>query len=169
MPPGGWRFQAAQQRLTLLAVLGGIDVLELGAENAHAAAASGAARLIAGLTAELDDNANRLLVLDDVHDILEEERLEVQRSDVLKSVETVSGCCDDDGLEAGLLDRPHSVDGRVVEFDALAIRIGPDPSTTDLLFGAGLHFVFRFVCRVIVRGGRFEFSSASIDHFVDRF
>ena len=72
------------------------------------------------LAAEGHHHAHGLLHLDDVHDILGEQRLKVQtvggvivRGDGLRVV------VDDDHLVAQLLQRPDAVDGGVVELDAL--------------------------------------------------
>ncbi|MNV63994.1 hypothetical protein D3C71_1566180 [compost metagenome] len=113
--------KAGQQRFEPLAVFRFVDALQTCAENLHAGCAKRSREIDRRLPAELNDNADRLLLLDDVHDVLEEERLEIQ---AVRSIEVcrygLRVIVDDNRFIARFLDRPDRMYGGVVELDALA-------------------------------------------------
>ena len=125
-----------------------------------------------GLAAEGHDDTDRLLDLDDVHDVFRRQGLEVQavrgvvvRGDRLRVV------VDDDDVVAQLFERPDAVDRGVVELDALSDADGAraedhDGRLAGTLKGAGLAMFV--VGRIEVRCGGREFRGAGVDHFIDR-
>ncbi len=73
------------------------------------------------LAAEAHHHADRLLHLDDVHDILGEQRLEVQPvGGIVVRGDSLGVVVDNHHLIAQLLQRPHTVDRGVIKLDALA-------------------------------------------------
>ncbi len=70
--------QALDHLLEALAVFGTVDGVRTGADDRHAGLFEGAAELQRGLAAVLDDHALGLLDADDLSDVLEGHRLEVQ-------------------------------------------------------------------------------------------
>ena len=107
--------------------------------------------------------------MDDVHDVLTGERLEVE----LVSRGIVGGdglriVVDDDGLEAELPDRPHGMDRGVVKLDALPNANGAGAEDDDLFAVHNDGFVFRSVGRIEVRNIAVELTGAGVDHFINR-
>ena len=83
--------KAAEKLLELVPVLRQIDLVRRGADQPHPRLVQGPRQVDSGLPSELDNNALRLLPLDHLQHVLGGERIEVSRSAVSKSVETVSG------------------------------------------------------------------------------
>ena len=75
---GARRPSSAEQVAEALAILGEVDRRRAGAEDRHAALDQPARELERRLAAELHDDADRLLALDDLEHVLGRERLEVQ-------------------------------------------------------------------------------------------
>ena len=80
------------------------------------------------LPAEGDHHAVGLLDVDDVHDVLERERLEVQLVGRVVVVDTVSGLQFTMIVsKPGLVQSVAGVHAAIVELDALADAVGPAP------------------------------------------
>ena len=120
------------------------------------------------LSAELDDNAFRLFLVDDVEHIFRGQRFKIQSVGDIK----VRGygfrvVVDDDGLDAHFLERPYGVYRAVVKFHALTDADWPGAQHDDLALTR--HRDFILLCaegRVIVRRCGFKFGRTGIDHLV---
>ena len=67
-----------------------------------------------------DDDALRFLKVDDIHDVFDGERLEIELiGEGIVGRDGLWVVVDDDSLIAFLLNRPNSVRGRIVELNAL--------------------------------------------------
>ena len=112
--------ELAQQPVEPLAVLGGVDALGRGAEDADALGVEELGQLDGRLPAEGDDDADGVFGLDDAPDVLLGQRLEVQPvGDVEVGGHRLGVVVDDDDLVAQLAERLRAVDRGVVELDAL--------------------------------------------------
>ena len=67
-----------QHFLKLMTVLGPVDIFQARAHDLHAALDQLVRQVDGGLSAELHDHAKGLLQIDDMHDILDRQRLEIQ-------------------------------------------------------------------------------------------
>ena len=164
-----WNVQFGQQRLESLPVLGPVQVRQLGAEDSHPVCRQRGSEVDGRLTAELDDDSLRLLQIDDVQDVLDGERLEVQLvGDGEVGGDRLRVRVHDDGLVASSLDRLDAVDGGVVELDALpdADRAGSQYEDAGTI--AARRLVLLLVAGVEVRGLRLELTGAGVHHLVDR-
>ncbi|MNJ41100.1 hypothetical protein D3C77_360110 [compost metagenome] len=121
------------------------------------------------MSSKLDNDANRLLLFDHVHYVLEEERLEIE------SIRCVEVCryrlrivVNDNCFVASLLNRPDGMHGRVVEFNPLADPNRAGAEHKDFLLLGLQNFILGLISRVIIRRGCFELRGARIYHFVYR-
>ena len=172
--PGGttrslWDPQLRKQGLESLTVLGAVEVGKLGAQDRHPGSLQLARKVDGRLATELDDDPLRLLEVDDVHDVLDGERFEVQLvGDGEVGGHRLRVGVHDDRLIPGGLDGLDRVHGGVVELDALTDADRPGAQHQDA--GAiRLHrLVLHLVGRVEVRGRGVELAGAGVDHLVDR-
>jgi hypothetical protein len=108
-------------------------------------------------------------VLDDVQHVLEGQRLEVQAvGGVVVGRHGLRVGVDHDRLEAGLAQRPHGVDGGVVELDALTDAVRSRAEDDDLPAVGGADLVLPLVGGVVVRGVGLELGGAGVDRLEDR-
>ena len=150
------------QGVPALAILGQVDGVGAGAE--HQVAGQQPGQLQRGLPAEGDDDADRLLGLDDVHDVLVGERLEVEPvAGVVVGGHRLGVAVDHDRLEAGVVEGEAGVDAAVVELDALADAVGARAEDDDLRLVAGADLVLVLVGRVVVRRVGIELGRAGVD------
>ncbi|MNI54318.1 hypothetical protein D3C73_1092080 [compost metagenome] len=144
--------EAGQQRFEPFAVLSFVNARQAGAKNVHAGSCQRSCKVDGRLAAKLHDNADRILLRDYVHYILEEQRFEIEP---VRSVEVrghgLRVIVDNDGFVAGVLNRPYRMNGRVVEFNPLADtdRTGAE-NNYFLLIGMS-YFVLCLIGRVVVR------------------
>ena len=130
-------------------------------------------QLYGRLSAERHDRAVRFFGRYDVVDVLGRERLEIQPVCGVEVGGHRFGVVVDYGdVAARLFERPHAVDGRVVEFDALAYSYGTGAEDYDAALARRpfLH-EFRRLVLVVVRGievRRFggELRAAGVDHLI---
>ena len=109
-----------QQGIEPFPVLCHVDGLGAGAQDRDTVAVQELGELDGRLAAEGHHHAHGLLHLDDVHDILGEQRLKVQTvGGIIVRGDGLGVVVDDDYLVAQLLQRPDAVDGGIVELDAL--------------------------------------------------
>ena len=109
-----------EQGIKPLAVLGDVNALGRGAEDADAVAVERLRERDGGLAAEGDYDADGLLHVDDLQHVLSRERLEIQPvGGVVVRGDGLGVVVDDDDVVAHGLERPHAVDGRIVKLDAL--------------------------------------------------
>jgi hypothetical protein len=88
--------------LEALAVLGSVDGIGRRADDRHARRLQVARELERRLPAELHDHALGLLLVDDLEDVLERERLEIEAvGRVVVGRDGLGVAVDHDGLEAG--------------------------------------------------------------------
>ena len=122
------------------------------------------------LSAELNDDAIRLFLVDDVEHVFRRQRLEIEavgnievRRDRLRVV------VDDDRLNAHLAKRPNGMHGAIVKLDALPDADRARAEHDDLARIRWAHLVLLCVeCRVVVRCRCLKFRSARVDHLVAR-
>ena len=109
-----------EQGVEPLAVLGDVDALGRCAEDADAVAVERLRERDGGLPAEGDHDAGGLLDVDDLQHVLSRERLEIQAvGGVVVRGDGLGVVVDDDDIIAHGLERPHTVDGRIVKLNAL--------------------------------------------------
>ena len=129
--------EAVEEGLEALAVLGEVDGVGRGAEDRDAGVVQGVGELQRRLAAELDDDAVQRAVLlldaEDLEDVLEGQRLEVEAvGGVVVGGDGLGVAVDHDGLVAGLGQREAGVAAAVVELDALADAVGAAAEDDDL-------------------------------------
>ena len=160
-----------QQLVEPLPVLRHVDGLGAGAQDGDTVAVQELGEFDGRLAAEGHHHAHRLFHLDDVHDILGEQGLEVQavggvivRGDGLRVV------VDDDYLISQLLQGPDAVDGGVVELDALADADGAGAQHHDdglAAAGEGPGFAELVKGRIEIGGLGVKLRAAGIHHLVN--
>ena len=159
--------QLQQELFKAVAVFGALDRVGLRADHFHAALHQRLDEIDGGLAAERRDHAERLFQLDDVHHVLDRERLEVEliRAGIVRG-HGLGVVVDDDGLVARLADRLDRVNGGVVEFHALpdADRAGAEDKDLFALGDNGL--VLLLVGGVEVGDVAFKLARAGVDHLV---
>ena len=170
---GALDLQLFEQFVKPFAVLRGVDVLRLSAEDAYLLAAKHLGQLDRRLSAECDDDAVRLLGVEYAEHVLVRQRLEVQPvGGVEIGGDGLGVVVDDDHLEPLAFERPDAVDGRIVELDALSYADGTGAEDDDLLLVGRMLFeeLLRLVLVVVggieVRRLRLEFRRAGVDHLV---
>ena len=162
--------EALEQGIKPLAVLGDVNALGRGTEDADAVAVERLRERDGGLPAEGDHDADGVLDIDDLQHVLSRERLEIQAvGGVVVRGDGLGVVVDDDDVVAHGLERPHAVDGRIVKLDAL-----PDADRTraehhdDGLAAAreGARLAARVGAGVEIRRLRVKFGGAGVDHLV---
>ncbi len=152
-----------------LAVLGEVDGVRARPEDLHARAVEGQGQLQGRLAAELDHDALGLLHLENAHDVLEGEGLEVEAvRRVVVGRDRLGVAVDHDGLEPLLPEGEGGVAAAVVELDPLADAVGAAPEDHDLPAARRLRLAFPLVGRVEVRRVGLELGGAGVDPLVDR-
>ena len=160
----------AEQRVELLAVLGEVYALGGGAEDLHALGDEEVRQRYGRLPAEGHDDADGLFHLDDAHDVLGAERLEVEAGGgVVVRGDRLGVVVDDDDVVAHLAQGLHAVDGAVIELYALADADGAGAEDDDRLaalgaLGAGVAAALGHGVE-IGRAG-LELGGAGVDHLV---
>ena len=123
------------------------------------------------LAAESHHHAHGLLHLDDVHDILGEQRLKVQAiGGVIVCGDGLGVVVDDDYFVAQLLQRPDAVDGGIVELDALTDADGAGAQHHDdglAAAGEGPGFAELVKGRIEIGGLGVKLRAAGIHHLVN--
>ncbi len=161
--------QALDHLLEALAVFGTVDGVRAGADDRHAGLFEGAAELQRGLAAVLDDHALGLLDADDLKDVLEGHRLEVQAvGGVIVGGDGFRVAVDHDGLVAVFAHRQRRVHAAVVELDALADAVRTAAEDHDLLAARRVGLALFLIGRIHVGGVGGELGGAGIDALVDR-
>jgi hypothetical protein len=154
--------------LEKFAVLGALDRLDAGADDGDAVGLQPCREIERSLPTELDDDAIGLLVVADVEDVLERERLEEKFvAGVVVGGDGLRVGVDHQRFVADFAEGEGGVDATVVELDALPDAVGPAAEDHDFLLGAGADFVELVVVRrIIVRRVGFEFGGAGVDEAV---
>ena len=163
--------EAVEQGGEAVAVLGEVDGLGLGPHDGHAGGLEARRQVDGGLAAQRDDDPRRPLDLDDVHDVLEGERLEVQAvGRVVVGRDGLGVAVDHDRLEAQVAQGIRGVHAAVVELYALADAVGAGREDhhartlcLDMLGGAAAH-----VGEVVVAGVALELAGAGVDRLDGR-
>ncbi len=126
-----------------------------------------------GLATELDDHADQrpglLLGVDDLQDVLDGERFDVEPvSGVVVGGDRLRIAVDHNRLVAGVRQRHHRVATGVVELDALPDPVGPAAQHDHPWPVAGGDLGLAVIGRVVIRRGRGELGRAGVDGLVDR-
>ncbi|MNB99624.1 hypothetical protein D3C75_469130 [compost metagenome] len=161
--------QTGQQCFEPLAVFSFVDARQAGSEDVHTGCRQRRSKVDGRLAAELHDNPDRILLGNDVHYIFKEQRFKIQpvrRIEIRRHRLRV--VVDNNGLIAGVLDRPYRVNSGVVELNPLADTDRARAEYYNLLLVGMNNFVFCFISRVVVRCRCFEFSRTRIYHLEDR-
>ena len=158
-----------QELFEAVAVFRALDRVRLRADHLHAALHQRLDEVDRRLPAERRDDALRLFQLDDVHHVLDRERLEIElvRAGVVRG-DGLGVVVDDDGLIARLADRLHRVDGGVVELHALPDADRARAEDEDLLALGDDGFVLLLIGGVEIGDVAFKLARAGVDHLVDR-
>ena len=120
-----------EQARELAAVLRRLYDLRAGAEELHAARCEVEAEAQRGLPAEAGEYARRLFAFEYRHRVVDGQRLEVERVGyVVVGADRLGVDVHHYRADAAAAQRLYGLDAAVVEFDACAIRIGPEPRTT---------------------------------------
>ena len=108
--------------------------------------------------------AGGLLDVEDVGDVLEGQRLEVEPvAGVVVGRDRLGVAVHHHGLEAGVAKGEAGLDAAVVELDALTDAVRARPEDDHLRAVAGAHLVGVLVGRVVVRGVGVELGAAGVD------
>ena len=111
--------------LEALAVLGVVDGLDVGSDDLDAQLGQRLGQIYGCLSAERYHDTVGMLQLNDIHDVLYRQGLEVEFvADRIVGRYGFGVVVYDDGLVTGILDGPYCVYGRVVELDALTVTYG---------------------------------------------
>ena len=121
-----------------------------------------------GLTAEGGNDAKGLFQLDDIHDILYAERLEIQliRAGVIGG-NRLGVVVDDDGFIARLFDGLYGMNGGIVKLYALTDTNGPRAKHNDLFLIRDHRLIFFLVGGIEVRNVAVKLGCAGVDHLVN--
>jgi len=154
-----------------LAVFGELDVLRRGADDADAVFFEAFGEIQRRLAAELDDDAEHLVVdvfaLVDVEHVFEREGLKVELvGGIVVGGDGLGVGVDHDGLEAELAQGEAGMDAAVVELDALADAVRAATEDHDFLAVVVAHLVLDAVGGVVVRREGFELGGASVHEAV---
>jgi hypothetical protein len=154
-------------------VLGKVDGFRGGAEDGHAGVGQLLCELQRRLATELNEDthhaAGTFLGGDDLEDVFERQRLEVQAGgDVVVGGDRFRVAVDHDGLVAGLAQCHGGVDAGVVELDALADAVGAGAEDQDRRLGVQRNLVLLVIGRVVVGRVGGEFGGAGVHRLVDR-
>ena len=160
-----------QQGIEPLPVLCHVDGLSAGTQNGDTVAVQELGELDGRLAAESYHHAHGLLHLDDVHDILGEQRFKVKAiGGIIVRGDGLGVVVDDDYLVAQLLQRPDAVDGGVVKLNALADADGAGAKHhNDRLAAAGEGPGFAELIKRGIEIGSLgiELRAAGVHHLVD--
>src|SRR2546425_139865 len=119
------------------------------------------------LAAKLKDDPVRVLLFDDVQNVLDQERFEVQaRGDVEVGGDRLRVVVRNDRGDALLPQREDALDAAIVELDALADPDGSTADNQDLASFQGRRLARRLVRRIEVWRPRLEFAAARVHHLV---
>ena len=121
------------------------------------------------LAAELHDDAEWFFLPDNVNDVFEGQRLEIQtiRRVVIRR-HRLRIAIDHDGFKTLFLEGERCMAAAIIEFNSLPDPIGSAAENHDLLSIRRLGLVFFFVRRIKVRRVGFEFRGAGVDALVHR-
>ena len=157
--------QVAAQGVPLLAILGQVDRRRASPGDQLRGQCGG--QLQRGLAAQRDDDAHRLLGIDDVGHVLRGERLEVEAvTGVVVGRHGLRVAVDHDGLEAGLPQSKAGVYAAVVKLNALADPVGARPQDHHLGPVGRPDLVLVLPGRVVVRRFGSELRCAGVDRLV---
>ena len=116
------------------------------------------------LAAQRHDDSRWLFCFDDVVDILEGQRFEVEPvAGVVVGRNRLRVAVDHDRLIAGLGELEAGVDTAVIELDALTNTVRSRTEDHDLLTVRWAHFAVVFPCRVVIRRLRIELGTTGVD------
>ncbi len=163
--------QAVEQAREAIAILGQVDGLGLGAHDGDARGLEPAGKVDGGLATQCHDDAHGLLDLDDVHDVLEGERLEVEAvGGVVVGRDGLGVAVDHDRLVALGLERVRGVNAAVVKLDALANAVGAgrEDHHAGLLCLRALGGATVLVGEVVVTRASSKLAGAGVDGLHER-
>src|SRR5712675_659407 len=161
--------EAIDELLEALAVFGHVDHVGRGADDRHSVRLEIPGELQRRLTAELDDHAVGFFLVDDLEDVLQRKRLEIEAvGGIVVGRDRFRVAVDHDRLEAVFAQRERRVHAAVVELDALSDAIRSAPQDDHLFPIGGRRLALLLVSGVHVRGPRREFRRAGIDSLVRR-
>ena len=152
-----------EERGEAAAVLGDVEGLVARAQHRNAVAVELFGELQGRLAAELDDDTFRLLVADDVVDVLPEDRLEVEAvGGVAVGGHRLRVAVDHDGLVASGAGRHDAVHAAVVELNALADAVWAAAQDDDLAAVRLGRLILLTECAVVVRRLGLEFRRTGV-------
>src|SRR5437868_1440365 len=150
-------------------ILGDVDRIGLGAQDADSSRRQSAGELERSLTTQLHDHAKRLFALHYVENVLEGERLEVKLvGDVEIGGDGLRVRVDHDRLVTLLAQRQCRAHAAVVELDALSDAVRTTAEDDDRLLARPGAFAFLVVATVQIWRRRWKLTGTGIDHLVSR-
>src|SRR5581483_466710 len=134
-PPRRFRdAQLTQHLLKAVAILSQVNGLVGAAEYLYACLMQRSGEIDGRLSAELHDNALRLLAVENVEHVLSGQRLEEEAvGGVEVGRDRFRVIVDDQGVVAGLAQRPDAMHRAIVELDSLPDAYRPRPDNDDFL------------------------------------
>ncbi len=161
--------EVAHERLEALTVLGDIDRVGGGADDRRAGFFQRPRELERSLATELHDDPLRLLLRQNLQDILQSERLEVQPvGNVVIGGNGFRITVDHDGLESVLAQLQGGMHAAVVELDSLPDAVRAASQDHDLAAVRRIRLALFLVGRVQVRRRCGELRGAGVDALVHR-
>ena len=157
-----------QQLFKAVAVLGALYGRAVGAYELHAALHQRLGQVDGGLAAQRGDDPQGVLELNDVHDVLNGQRLEIEFvAGGVVGGDRLGVVVDDYGLVAMLADGLDRVDGGVVELHALAYADGSRAEHDNLGPVGDYALVLLLVGGVEVGDVALKLAGAGVYHLVD--
>ena len=155
--------------LKLIPVFRTVDCRAVGSDDLNAARGKGICQIDCSLAAEGCDDAFGLFELDDVHDVLGAQRLEIKlvRAGVIRRY-GFGVIVDDDGLVASGTNRLYGMHGRVIELYALTDSNRTGAEHDDFLTPGDERLIFLLIGGVKIRHVACKLGSTRINHLVDR-
>ena len=159
-----------EHHLKPLPVLSPIDTVRAGAQNFYARFRKGNGKVQGGLTAELNNNPDRLFLLHDVQYVFPGERLEIEpiRS-IIIGAHGFRIAVHHNAFNAHLPKGQRGMNAAVIKLDALADAVGPTAQDDHLFLPGGSNLVFLLIGGIVVRGIGLKLGGAGIHQLVDRF
>ena len=159
--------EVQQDLFKAVAVFGALDGGAVGPDDFYAAVHEGLSEVDGGLAAEGGDDALGLLIVDNGHDVLGGQRLEIQFvAGGIVGGNRLGVVVDDDGFKAGTLDGLDGVDGGIVKLHALADADGAGAEDDDLFLLGQAALVFAAVGGVEI--GNVFAGVQGVNHAEDR-
>ena len=162
--------QRVQQCFKCMTVFGTVNVLKRGSQNLHTAFHQLICQIDCRLTAKLNNHAQWLFQIHNVHNILDRQRFKIQlvgNREICRYRFRI--VVDNDCLIAALPQRHDTVYSRIVEFHTLSDTNRSGAENNDFLTVCSEGFRFLFIGGIEIRCRTFKFRCTGIHHFIYRY